>query len=58
MKLQIFSENDWVYPNSEITELSGSVCLDTARNANISFQVLTNLQVDDDTPISIEWSGH
>ncbi|HHY23482.1 MAG TPA: DUF4091 domain-containing protein [Clostridiaceae bacterium] len=57
MKLQIFSENDWVYPDSEITELSGSVCLDTARNANISFQVLTNLQVDDDTPISIEWSG-
>ena len=39
MKLQIFSENDWVYPDSEITELSGSVCL-TARNANISFQVL------------------
>jgi len=57
MKLQTFTENEWVYPDTPIMNTSDSIYLETARNANISFQVLTDLQVDEGTPVIFEWSG-
>ena len=57
MKFQIFTENDWVYPDTQITDPSDSVYLETARNANISFQVLTDIQVEEGTSVTFDWSG-
>lgn len=42
MKYQIFSENEWVYPDGEIT-CTGSAKLYSPRGADVSFQVLTDL---------------
>lgn len=41
MKYQIFSENEWVYPDGEIIQ-QGSAELYCARGADVCFQVLTD----------------
>ena len=41
MKYQIFSENEWVFPNSKIEE-QNSADLHCARGADVCFQVLTD----------------
>lgn len=42
MQYQIFSENEWVYPDSVITA-PGKAVLYSARGADVSFQVLTDV---------------
>jgi len=41
MRCQIFSENEWVYPDSEITQ-PGKAELHCARGGDVCFQVLTD----------------
>ena len=41
MNYCVFSENEWVYPDSRITE-EKSISLYSARNADVCFQVLTD----------------
>ena len=45
MKYQVFSENDWVYPDSEITKQNIAE-LYAARNSDTCFQILTDLQLN------------
>lgn len=42
MNYQIFSENEWLYPDTKLTNLSNSINLYSARNADVCFQVLTD----------------
>lgn len=42
MKYQIFSENEWVFPDSKI-EVQNSAQLHSARGADVCFQVLTDM---------------
>ena len=44
MKYQIFSENEWIFPDSEITQ-EGKAELYCARGADVCFQVLTDKQL-------------
>lgn len=45
MKYQIFSENEWLYPDSVITEENSNIELYSARNADVCFQVLTDVNL-------------
>ena len=45
MKYQVFSENEWVYPDSEITEQNCAE-LYAARSSDTCFQILTDLQLN------------
>lgn len=42
MKYQIFSENEWIYPDSEITKQNIAE-LHAAKNSDVCFQILTDL---------------
>ena len=42
MKYQIFSENEWVFPDSEITNAGGKAELYAARGSDVNFQLLTD----------------
>ncbi len=57
MKAQIFMENEWLYPDSEITRQDNTVKLEAARGASVCFQVLTDMEVETDTPVDIHWDG-
>ena len=41
LKYQVFSENEWVYPDSQITA-QNTAELHAARNGDVCFQVLTD----------------
>ena len=56
MTYQIFSENEWVYPDSQI-EKQGKAELFCARNADVCFQVLTDLEVAEGTQLSTSVEG-
>lgn len=57
MRVQVFSDNDWLYPDMETQgEERGEVWLHSARGAGDSFQVLTDQTVDGDTPCEIRWT--
>ncbi len=45
MQTQIFTDNDWLFPDSPITKPGNSVELATARGAGASFQLLTDLNI-------------
>ena len=53
MKMKVFSENTWIYPDDVIDETSESVKLDTARGGMACFQVLTDTYVKTEDAISI-----
>ena len=55
MKYQVFSENEWVYPDSQITA-ENKAELFSARNADVSFQVLTDLQLKGGEKIDVEFN--
>lgn len=52
MKYQIFSENEWVYPDSTITA-QGEADLICPRNADVCFQVLTDLTLSGGEILSV-----
>ena len=56
MKYQIFSENAWVYPDSQITE-TGKAELFCARGADVCFQVLTDMELAAGTQLSVAAEG-
>ncbi len=56
MKYQIFSENEWVYPDSQI-EKQGKAELFCARNADVCFQVLTDLELAEGEILSVTTEG-
>lgn len=56
MQYQIFSENEWVYPDSEITE-QGKAELFCARGADVCFQVLTDITVADGERLCVTSEG-
>ena len=45
MKLQPFSINQWLYPDTPVTEQTESVDLHAARNADVCFQLLSDGEV-------------
>ena len=45
MRFQIFSENEWIYPDSELT-CQNKASLHCARGADVCFQILTDIEVD------------
>jgi hypothetical protein len=55
MKTQIFSDNDWLYPDSELTGHSTAVQLDAARGAGDCFQVLTDSVISGPTAFKVTW---
>lgn len=55
MKYQIFSENEWVYPDSEIT-IQNKAELYSARRSDACFQVLTDLCLTGNEKITFDFS--
>lgn len=53
MKISVFSENTWIYPDMSIDEENASVNLDVARGGMVCFQVLTDLEAADEAEIEI-----
>ena len=51
IKYQIFSENEWLFPDSEIT-VQNKAELYSARNADVCFQILTDLELKGDEKIT------
>lgn len=54
MNYQIFSENEWIYPDSEITQ-EGKAELFCARGADVCFQVLTDKVLHGGEELKAEW---
>lgn len=54
MKYQIFSENEWIYPDSEIT-VQNTAELYSARGADTCFQVLTDYYLQANEQISADF---
>ena len=54
IQYQIFSENEWVYPDTPIT-MGNKAFLHCPRGADVCFQVLTNHPLADEA-FSLEWS--
>jgi len=48
MKYQIFSENQWIYPDTQIDDINGkrSPDLHAPRGSDVCFQILTDLPLD------------
>lgn len=54
MQYQIFSENEWLYPDSEIKNAGNKAVLYSARNADVCFQVLTDLELTGGEGVAFE----
>ena len=54
MKFQVFSENEWIYPDTEIQEQNNAM-LYSARNADTCFQVLTDYILSEGESISVDF---
>lgn len=55
MKYCIFSSNEWIYPDSEITTRS-SIELYSARAGDVCFQVLTDKEINDGVDVSFSFA--
>lgn len=55
MKYQVFSDNEWLYPDSEITKQNKAE-LFAARNSDVCFQILTDLQLEGGEEIAHEFT--
>ena len=54
MKYQVFSENEWVFPDSEITA-ENKAELYSARNADTCFQLLTDIELAGGDKIDVDF---
>ena len=52
MRVQTYDIGTWLYPDSVITEENRLVCLDSPRNGDACFQILTDMKFAKDTEIS------
>ena len=58
IKYRVYSESQWVYPDDEILESnSESVNLDVARGANVLCQILTDIEVQENSPFTFSVKG-
>lgn len=57
MKIQLFNENEWIFPDQELVELSSAIAVETARGANVGFQVLTDVDMKVESGIVCEWEA-
>lgn len=55
-KFGIFSENEWLYPDTEIKE-QGEAKLYAARGSDVCFQVLTDIKLNGDEILNVTSSG-
>ena len=55
IQYQIFSENEWVYPDTPLT-VPGTADLHSPRGADVCFQVLTDHPLEEEA-FSLEWVG-
>jgi len=56
MKYQIFSDNEWIYPDTSITE-ENKAELYSARGADVCFQVLTDCFLNEEAKITVAAEG-
>ena len=56
MKYCIFSENEWVYPDSEMTD-NVKAELYSPRNADVCFQILTDIILDGNEKIDFSFEA-
>jgi hypothetical protein len=52
MNYCIFSDNEWIYPDSELTERK-SIELFSAKGGDVCFQVLTDKKINDGENVSL-----
>ncbi|MBQ8610201.1 MAG: DUF4091 domain-containing protein [Oscillospiraceae bacterium] len=57
MLYQCFSENEWIYPDTVLTGEKNAAALECARGASVSFQLLTDCVLSENTPLRAEWTG-
>ena len=58
VKFNVYSENQWVYPDDKLTKLNKDLLtLDVARGANVTCQILTDINVEEKTPFTLSISG-
>ena len=56
MEYQVFSPNEWVYPDSEIVS-ANTARLSCAKGADVCFQVLTNIAISEESFLSVTTEG-
>ena len=56
MRLNIFSENTWIYPDMTVEDGRGSAEVHVARGGMACFQVLTDVVCAGRTAVNIKWS--
>ena len=57
MKIQAFTANDWLFPDSVIVTPCNSAELHAARGGMACVQLLTDLTVENAVEINVKWSG-
>ncbi len=57
MKYQVFSDVEWLYPDTELTAPGTKAELYSARGADVCFQLLTDISVENGTAFSLETEG-
>ena len=58
IKYSVYSESQWVYPDDKLVDVDKELLkLDVARGANVLLQVLTDIEVEKDTPFTFFVSG-
>lgn len=57
MQYQIFSENEWIYPDSTISNANNRATLYAARGSDVNMQVLTDHTLSGGETISVSVSG-
>ena len=56
MNYQIFSDNEWIYPDSELDgDINTSAKLFSARGCDVCFQILTDIMISGDEHISVDF---
>ena len=57
MLYRCYSENEWLYPDTVLTGEKTAAAVETARGASVSFQLLTDTVLEQDTAVCAEWTG-
>lgn len=55
MRISVFSENTWIYPDMDVEYGKDHAALNVARSGMACFQVITDATVEDGSPVSISW---
>ena len=55
MRIQTLNMGTWIYPDSEVTANNPFINLDSAKNSDTCFQILTDQEFPKDTSVEWEW---